>query len=111
MFDAGVEGPMDAVLGSIRSLVAGVEVDGLEAPVAARVVEQCAEAERLLAALRVLTTGTLQDKAVWRRGGVRSAAAWVAAQTGTAGGPGAPPPGGGAAGAERSPPVWAVRGR
>jgi len=75
---------MDAVLGSIRSLVAGVEVDGLEVPVAARLVEQCAEGERLLAALRVLTTGTLQDKAFWRREGFRSAAAWMASETGTA---------------------------
>src|SRR2546423_3823630 len=84
MFDAGVEGPLDGVLASIRAVVAGVEVGGLEAPVAARVVEQCAEGERLLAALRVLTTGTLQDKAFWRREGFRSAAAWMASKTGTA---------------------------
>src|SRR5256714_5909175 len=84
MFDAGVEGPLDGVLASIRAVVAGVEVGGLDAPVAARVVEQCAEGERLLAALRVLTTGTLQDKAFWRREGFRSAAAWMASKTGTA---------------------------
>src|SRR5258706_7158972 len=84
MFDVGVEGPLDAVLVSIRSVVAGVDLDGLDSLDAARVVERCAEAERLLAALRVLATATLVDKVLWRRGGVRSPAAWVAAQTGAA---------------------------
>jgi hypothetical protein len=54
MFDAGVDDPMGEVLASIRSLVAGFEADGLAAHEAAQVVEQCAEAERLLAALRGL---------------------------------------------------------
>ncbi len=84
MFDVGVEGPLDAVLVSIRSLVAGVDLDGLEPLDAALVVERCAEAERLLAALRVLATATLADKALWRREGFRSAAAWMASKTGTA---------------------------
>src|SRR6266550_411612 len=84
MFDAGVGGPLDEMLVSIRSSVAGFEVDGLEAHEAARVVEQCAEAERLLAALRVSATATLADKALWRREGFRSAAAWMASKTGTA---------------------------
>src|SRR5258706_6163580 len=91
MFDVGVEGPLDAVLVSIRSVVAGVDLDGLESLDAALVVERCAEAERLLAALRVLATARLADKALWRRGGVRAAAAWVAAQTGAAGGAGSAP--------------------
>src|SRR3977135_779952 len=84
MFDAGVGSPLDEVLASIRSVVAGVEVDDLDTQVAARVVEQCAEAERLLGALRVLATATLRDKALWRRQGFRSAAAWMASKTGTA---------------------------
>src|SRR5947207_13630446 len=84
MFDAGVDGPLGEVLASVRSLVAGIEVEGLAAHEAARVVEQCAEAERLLAALRVLAAATLQDKALWRREGFRSAAAWMASKTGTA---------------------------
>lgn len=84
MFGAGVDSPLDEVLGSIRSVVAGVELDVLEPQEAARVVEQCAEAERLLAALRVLATATLPDKALWRREGFRSAAAWMASKTGTA---------------------------
>jgi hypothetical protein len=84
MFDAGVDSPLDEALASIRSVVAGVEFDGLEPQDAARVVEQCAEAERLLAALRVLATATLHDKALWRREGFRSAAAWMASKTGSA---------------------------
>src|SRR5947207_3021095 len=84
MIDAGVDGLLGGVLGSIRSVVAGVEVDGLDAVSAARLVEECAEAERLLAALRVLATASLQDKALWRREGFRSAAAWMASKTGTA---------------------------
>jgi len=87
MFDAGVDGPLGTVLASVRSLVTGFEVDGLEAQEAARVVEQCAEAERLLAALRILAAATLEDKALWRREGFRSVAAWMASKTGTAVGP------------------------
>jgi hypothetical protein len=87
MVQAGVEDPLGEVLTAVRSLVAGFEVDALEAQEAARVVEQCAEAERLLAALRVLATATLEDKALWRRDGFRSAAAWMASKTGTAVGP------------------------
>ncbi|HEV7687728.1 MAG TPA: DUF222 domain-containing protein, partial [Acidimicrobiia bacterium] len=83
MIDAGVD-PLDEVLASIRSVAAGVEVDGLEAQDAARVVERCAEAERLLAALRVIAAATLIDKAVWRREGFRSVAAWMASKTGSA---------------------------
>src|SRR5947207_11634972 len=87
MFDAGVDGPLDELVALIRSVVAGFEVDGLAAQEAARVVEQCAEAERLLSALRVLAAATLEDKALWRREGFRSAAAWMASKTGTAVGP------------------------
>jgi hypothetical protein len=84
MFDAGVDDPLGVMLLSIRSFVAGAEFDGLDAPVAARMVEQCAEAERLLAAVRVLAAASLQDKALWRREGFRSAAAWMASKTGGA---------------------------
>jgi hypothetical protein len=87
MFDAGVDGPLGEVLASVRSLVAGFDVDDLAAHEAAQVVEQCAEGERLLAALRVLAAATLEDKALWRREGFRSAAHWMAAKTGTAVGP------------------------
>src|SRR2546423_1062399 len=84
MIDAGVDSPLGQALGSIRSVVAGVEVDGLDVQSAARLVEDCAEAERLLAALRVLAAASLQDRALWRREGFRSAAAWMASKTGTA---------------------------
>ena len=86
MFDAGVD-PLGEVLASVRSLVAGFEADSLAAQEAAQVVEQCAEAERLLGVLRLLAAATLEDKALWRREGFRSVAAWMASKTGTAVGP------------------------
>jgi hypothetical protein len=84
MFDAGVDRSLDEALGSLRSFVSEVDVDGLEAHEAARVVELCAQAERMLAALRVSAAATLTDKALWRREGFRSLPAWLAAKTGTA---------------------------
>jgi hypothetical protein len=87
MVTAGVCSPLTEVLISIRSLVAGFEAEGLDAPDAAQIVEDCAEAERLLAALRVLAAATLDDKALWRREGFRSVAHWMAAKTGVAVGP------------------------
>jgi hypothetical protein len=67
--------------------VAETEFDQLDAPSAARLVEECAEAERVLAAIRVLATATLENKAWWRREGFRSAAAWMASKTGGPVGP------------------------
>src|SRR5437588_6639846 len=87
MFDTEVESPLDGMAALIRSFVAGVDVDVLDATDAARVVEECAECERVLAALRVFATASLEDKALWRREGFRSAAAWMASKTGTAVGP------------------------
>jgi hypothetical protein len=87
MFDAGVANPLDELLGLIHLVVCGVDIDGLDVPAAARVVEQCAEAERVLAALRVMTAARLEGAAVWRGEGFRSVAAWMAAKTGTAVGP------------------------
>ena len=86
MTDAGVAS-LGEVLAAVRSCVAGFEVDGLAAHEAAQVVEQCVEAERLLGALRVAAATTLEDKALWRREGFRSVAAWMASKTGTAVGP------------------------
>src|SRR5688572_22274923 len=83
MFGAGVD-PLGELLAGTRSLVAGFEVDGLAAHEAAQVVEQCAEAERLLGALRSMAAATLKDKALWRREGYRSVGAWMASKTGTA---------------------------
>ena len=84
MLDAGDDGRLDEALASLRSLVSAIEVDVLEAHEAARVVEMCAEGERLLAALRVSAAATLENKALWRRDGFRSVAAWMASKTGTA---------------------------
>src|SRR2546423_6425001 len=96
MIEAGVDSLLGGVLGSIRSVVAGAEVGGLDAVSAARLVEECAEAERLLAALRVLATASLQDTALWRGGGVPAGGGRGAAQPGTGGGAGAPAEGGAA---------------
>ena len=87
MFDAGVDSPLDELVLLAHSIVGAVDVQGLDAPAAARIVEQCAEVERLVAALRVLAAATLTEKALWRREGFRSAAAWMASKTGTAVGP------------------------
>jgi hypothetical protein len=84
MSTAGVDSPLGELLPLVRSVVSGIDVGGLDAPVAARVVEDCAELERLLAAVRVLAAKSLEDKALWRREGFRSAAAWMASKTGTA---------------------------
>lgn len=80
---AGVDGPLGELLTLVRSVAGGIDVDGLDVSEAVGVVEACAEAERLLAALRVVVTATLENKAVWRREGYRSVAAWMAAKTGT----------------------------
>jgi hypothetical protein len=80
---AGVESPLGELVALVRSMVAEVDVGQFDALEAARVVEECAEAERLFAALRVLVASTLEDKAVWRREGFPSLAAWMASKTGT----------------------------
>jgi hypothetical protein len=87
MLSAGERSPLRGVLASVRSVMAETEFDQLDAPSAARLVEECAEAERLLAAVRVLAAATLENKALWRREGFRSAAGWMASKTGTAVGP------------------------
>src|SRR5437764_1666524 len=87
MFDAGVDSPLDALLPVIHSVAGSVDVEEFDVTVAARLVEQCAEAERVLAALRVLVAATLNDKALWRREGFRSVAAWMASKTGGPVGP------------------------
>src|SRR5690349_15556339 len=87
MFDAGVDTPLDGLLAEIHLVVGGFEPRDLDVAVGARVVEQCAEAERVLAALRVVVAAGLKDRLFWRREGFRSVAAWMAAKTGTAVGP------------------------
>ena len=84
MLTAGVDSPLGELLPLVRSMVAGVDVGDLDVPDAVRVVDECAEAERLFAALRVMAAATLENKAVWRREGFRSLAAWMASKTGTA---------------------------
>jgi hypothetical protein len=87
MLDVGVESPLGELLPWVRSVVAETDVGQLDAVEAARVVEECAEAERLFAALRVVAAATFENKAVWRREGFPSLAAWMASKTGEAVGP------------------------
>jgi hypothetical protein len=87
MVDVGVDRSLGAALELLGEVVRDLDVAALDAPTAAWVVEQCADAERLLGALRVRATATLKDKAIWRREGFRSAAGWMASKTGTAVGP------------------------
>ena len=83
MSAAGVDSPLGELLPLIRSVVSEVDVAGLEVPEAASLVEECAEAERLFAALRVVVGATLENAAVWRREGFRSLGQWMASKTGT----------------------------
>src|SRR2546430_16151847 len=102
MFDSGV-----GVVGRLRPVVGELGVDGLDPEVAADLVGLAVEIEQLGAALRVLATRAVGRGQRWRREGFRSAAAWMAAQAGTAVGPAiatletagllAGPPGGAAA--------------
>jgi hypothetical protein len=83
MLDAGVGTPLDDVLPSIRRVADETDYQSLDASEAAQLVEQCAEAERLLAAMRIFATATLENKAFWRREGFTSPAAWMASKTGS----------------------------
>ena len=87
MFGAGVDSELTELLGSVRLVAGGVDVERLDVRAAAAVVEQRAEAERILAALRVTAAARLEGAAIWRREGFRSVAAWMAARTGGAVGP------------------------
>ena len=87
MFDNEVERPLGELLELIHSVASGIDVDGLEVSAAARLIEDCAEAERVLAALRVTVAATLEQAAFWRQEGYRSVGSWMAARTGTAVGP------------------------
>jgi len=87
MFGAGVASELAELLGSIRLVAGGVDVERLDVRAATEMVEQCAEAERILAALRVMAAARLEGAAIWRREGFRSVAAWMAAKTGSAVGP------------------------
>ena len=87
MLDTGVDSPLGEFLPLAHSVVGGVDVRRLEVPEAARLVEECAEVERLFAALRVVAAATLENTTVWRREGFRSLGAWMASKTGTTVGP------------------------
>src|SRR5437867_12865051 len=82
MFDSVVD-----VLGKLRPVVADLDVEALDGETAAGLVERFVQIELLAAAGRVLATQAVERSDRWRREGFRSAAAWMAAKTGTPLGP------------------------
>ncbi|MDQ3945886.1 MAG: HNH endonuclease [Actinomycetota bacterium] len=82
MFDNVVD-----VLGRLRPVVAELDVKALDPEAAGQLVELLVEVEQLAAAGRVLATRAVERGDRWLREGFRSAAAWMAAQTGTPVGP------------------------
>ena len=68
---------------ALSSAVDGIDESRLTGASAAQLVTLCASAERKLAAARLMATRRVDETKAWQREGHRSAAAWVAATTGT----------------------------
>lgn len=67
----------------MKSCVSGLNVDELSGDEAMELCARFAEVERLGAAGRLVTADRVAATEVWRRGGSRTAAHWVARHTGT----------------------------
>ena len=67
----------------LRSCVAGLDSAALSGDAATELFGEFAEIERLGAAGKLLAAGRVAATEVWRRGGSRSAAEWVARSSGT----------------------------
>ena len=74
---------IDIVNNSLRRLVTTLEPGALSGDQAAALVRELAEVERLAAAGKALAAARVDESNRWRRDGHRSAAHWMAAQTGT----------------------------
>ena len=74
---------IDIVNNSLRNLVGGLEPGTLSGDQAALLVRKLAEVERLAAAGKALAAARVDESNRWRRDGHRSAAHWMAAQTGS----------------------------
>jgi hypothetical protein len=74
---------IDIVNNSLRRLVTTLEPGVLSGDQAAALVRELAEVERLAAAGKALAAARVDESNRWRRDGHRSAAHWMAAQTGT----------------------------
>jgi len=70
-------------LGVLKEALAGLDHSRLSGEAAVDVVRMCTEAERMLAATRTLAARRVEESKVWQREGHRTAAHWVAAETGT----------------------------
>jgi hypothetical protein len=81
-----VAGMLD-VLDSLHPLVGKLVDEYLEPSEAAELVQLCIEAERVIAAMRLMAARAV-DSDHWKARGFRSAAAWMAAEAGTPVGPG-----------------------
>ena len=81
-----VAGMLD-VVESLRPLVGKLADEPMGSAEAAELVGLCIEAERLVAAARLMAARAL-DSDHWKARGFRSAAAWMAAEAGTPVGPG-----------------------
>jgi hypothetical protein len=78
---------LQQVADDLRSALAELEPERLSGPDAARLLEIFAEIEKLASGGKLLSARRVESSNVWRRKGHRSAAAHVAATTGTGLGP------------------------
>lgn len=71
------------LIGELKQCVGDLDAGQLDGSVAMELCARFAEVERLGAAGRLVTAERVAATEVWRRGGTRSAAHWVAGHTGT----------------------------
>ncbi|MDQ1501390.1 MAG: hypothetical protein QOI86_4730 [Actinomycetota bacterium] len=74
---------LGSLIEELERVVGGLEPDGLSGDEAMDLCSRFAEVERLGAAGRIVTGARVAATEVWRRGGCRSAAEWVARCAGT----------------------------
>src|SRR5688500_12255224 len=80
----GMTGSLTSALVAVRRAVAGVEPERLSADASVALLRELAEVERVLAAVRVRVCRRVAETNAWRSSGERSAAHFVARETGTA---------------------------
>ena len=73
---------LGSLIEELQRCVADLDVGGLSGDEAMELCARFAQVERLGAAGRLLTAERVKATEVWRRGGLRTAADWVARQTG-----------------------------
>lgn len=71
-----------SAVGALDAVSRGLEPWRLDGRDAARLVELAARGERICASIKALAAGRVEETKVWRQGGHRSAAHWVAETTG-----------------------------